>query len=179
MTASPIRFAGMARRCGTAATALALLVDVTLARAQTMIGVGLDYAMPVHSNANSGAGFELRLGRQFRLPPIVALTPELAYTYHDFSPEPVAYRGLVGLRLGLGEILRPGVFGHVGIARLIQQSPAASFTDWSYDAGAFLDFTLVPAVNFGAHTAYNRVALPGVDPSLAWVTLGLHCELLF
>jgi hypothetical protein len=144
-----------------------------------VVAAELDYATPVHSDVGSGAGFGLRLGQQFRLPPIITLTPELAYTYHDFSPLPVAYRGVVGLRLGLGEILRPGVFAHLGIARLNQESPAPSVTDFSYDAGAFLDFTLLPFVNFGGHAAYNAVEVSGGDPRFAWVTLGVHIELVF
>jgi hypothetical protein len=133
----------------------------------------------VNSDAAAGAGFGIRLGQQFRLPPIIALTPELAYTYHDFSPRPVAYRGLLGLRLALGEIVRPGVFVHVGVARLIQESPAPSVTDFSYDLGGSLDFTLLPVVNLGAHAAYNRVELSHPANSFAWVTLGVHVEFVF
>lgn len=163
-------------RAATSAGVLActLVFEARSVRAETVVAAELDFATPVNSDADSGAGFGLRLGQQFRLPPIVTITPELAYTYHDFSPRPVAYRGVAGLRLAVGEILRPGVFAHLGIARLIQESPAPAVTDLSFDGGAFLDFTLLPFVDLGAHAAYNHVEPSGTTPSFAWLTLGLH-----
>lgn len=161
---------------GTSAGVLAFLLmfDARSARGETIVAAELDYATPVNSDADSGAGFGLRLGQQFRLPPLLTLTPELAYTYHDFSPVPVAYRGVAGVRIAVGEVLRPGAFAHLGIARLIHASPAPSVTEFSFDGGAFLELTLLPFVDFGAHAAYNRVEPSGTAAGFAWLSFGLH-----
>lgn len=51
-------------------------------------------------------------------------------------------------------------------------------TGFTYDVGALFDFTLLPLVNVGVHAAYNQI--PGRDdPSLQWVSMGGHVELVF
>lgn len=156
------------------------MLSTAPARADTVIAGDLDYAVPINSDATSGAGFGIRLGQQVRLPPLLSVSPEMAFTYHAFpSTGPRAYRGTLGLRLGLGEILRPGVFMHLGIGHLIPEGLAPAHTAFSYDAGAFLDFTLLPLLNLGAHAAYTGVNSRGNGSSFRWVTVGLHAALIF
>lgn len=158
-------------------TALASLADP--ARADIVIGGDLEYAFPVDSDAESGPGFGVRLGNQMRLP-AVALVPEVAFTYHgltgDFGPN--VYRGVGGLRLGISEILRPGIFGHLGVGHLSADFAGrdVSHTAFTYDVGAFLELTLLPLLNLGLHGAYN--SLTG-DGDLQWITAGLHVDLVF
>lgn len=148
-----------------------LLVTASPSRADTQIGADLDYARPINSDVDSGGGFAARLGWQLHVP-LLVLTPEGVFNYVRFSGSggPSVYRGLGGVRLGLGEVLRPGVFGHAGVA---QRS-----ADFTFDVGAFLDFTLLPLLNVGVHVAYNRIR-GGDDPSFQWLTLGAHAELIF
>src|SRR6185436_17418849 len=110
-----------------------------------------------------------------------ALTPEIGFTYHGFSGEvgPKSYRGIVGARLGIGEILRIGPYAHLGYASL---SPAVGSSDggFTYDVGGFLDVTLVPFLDFGVHGGYNHISVD--DPgggSYAFGTMGLDVALVF
>ena len=158
-------------------TAMASLTDT--ARADIVVGGDLDYAFPIDSAADSGPGFGLRLGNRTRLPALV-LAPELAFTYHSLSGDfgPNVYRGVGGLRLAIGEILRPGIFGHLGVGHLSADFAGrdVSHTAFTYDAGAFLELTLLPLLNLGIHGAYN--SLTG-DADLQWITAGLHVDLVF
>jgi hypothetical protein len=148
--------------------------------ADTVIAGDLDYARPIDSNAGSGGGFGIRLGHQYRAP-FLSLTPELAFTYHGFSGGRGldVYRGLAGLRLGIGEIIRPGVFGHIGAGWpvLNQAEPDGGGARFTYDFGAFLDFTVLPVFNIGVHAAYNH--LFGDVGGLSWLTVGPHAALVF
>jgi hypothetical protein len=138
----------------------------------------LDYAAPINSDVSSGGGFGARLGYQAHAP-LVVVTPELAFTYTSFSGigDPRVYRGLAGVRIGIFEIVRPGVFVHFGVGHLNTDLPNLSHTDLSYDVGAFLDFTVLPLLNVGAHAAYNRIT--GDPLSLQWATVGGHVALVF
>jgi hypothetical protein len=152
------------------------------ARAETAIAGDLDFAAPVDSSLASGAGFGLRAGYHAHLPFII-LTPELGFTYHGFGGDYPAsvYRGVAGVRLAVGEVFRPGVFAHVGIGSLRADGPPPdpSHSALTYDAGAFIDFTLLPLLNLGAHAAYNRLNASTDGYALDWVTLGAHAEVVF
>jgi hypothetical protein len=146
---------------------------------ETVIAGEIDFALPVDSPAKSGWGFGIRLGEQLHVP-LVVLTPEIGFAYHDFSGDfaPTVYRGLAGLRLGIGEIIRPGAFVHLGIGRFAIDIPG-SHTAFTYDAGAFLDFTLLPLINLGIHAAYNHINSGNHLSGFQWVTLGAHVALVF
>ena len=151
-------------------------------RAATEIAGDLDVAVPIDSSFKSGGGFGFRLGNQIHLP-MVVLTPELAFTYHDFSGgySAATYRGVAGARPGHRRASEPGVFVHLGLGHLKADVLGfdPSHTGFTYDAGIFLDFTLLPVLNLGVHAAYNH--LDGgdrMDP-MAWATLGAHAELIF
>jgi hypothetical protein len=149
-------------------------------RADTAIAGDLDYAAPIDSNANAGGGFGIRLGQQLDVSPVV-LTPELAFTYHGFSGDfaPRVYRGAAGLRLGVGKVIRPGAFGHLGIGHMAVDSPGPdlSHTAFTWDAGVFLDLVVLPLLSIGVHGAFNH--LNGDVSSFQWVTVGAHAALVF
>jgi hypothetical protein len=82
----------------------------------------------------SGYGFGIRLGNQIHVP-LLAVTPELVFTYHGFTGDygPTLYRAIAGLRLAVGEVVRPGVLAHAGCgARKVefagQADTSSSFT---------------------------------------------------
>src|SRR5690349_16783399 len=100
------------------------------ANAGATVAADLDYAHTIDPDVGSGWGFGVRLGEDFHVPALVA-TPEIGFTYDTFSdaPGPTAYRGIFGLRLRFGEVLRPGIFAHAGLGRLsLDQLPDASHT---------------------------------------------------
>jgi hypothetical protein len=149
------------------------------ASADVALGVDIDYAVPINVDAaTSGYGFALRLGSPMHVALLVA-TPELGFTYHAFTGDakPTAYRGIGGLRIAVGEIIRPGIFGHVGYGALKvdQGDTSSSFT---YDFGAFLEFTLLPLLNIGVHGGYNQLT-GGDRSSFQFATLGAQATLVF
>ncbi|HTM43403.1 MAG TPA: hypothetical protein VL137_00535 [Polyangiaceae bacterium] len=154
----------------------------------TPVALDLHYLAPLSkgSGVDSGAGVAVRIGQRFRPAPWV-VTPELALAYDSFGglAEARAYRGLAGLRLGYDfPALRPGLFAHGGVARVTYSpllSPGADHTSFTYDLGAFLDVTLLPLVNVGAHLGYNQALKKGSNSGtgLKWLALGLHAEIVF
>jgi len=152
------------------------------ARAETALAGDIDFASPIDSSLAAGAGFGLRLGYHAHIP-LIIVTPELGFSYYGFGGDYPAsvYRGAAGVRLAVGEIVRPGIFAHVGLGRLSADGPPPDPTHsaLSYDAGAFLDFTLLPLINIGAHAAYNRLDASDGVGAVDWLALGGHAELVF
>jgi hypothetical protein len=152
------------------------------ARADVAIAGDIDYAAPVDSSVDAGPGFGLRLGYHAHIP-FVILTPELGFSYYGFQGDYPAnmYRGVAGMRLAIGEIIRPGVFAHIGVAQLQADGPPPdpSHSALTYDAGLFLDFTLLPLVNIGGHAAYNRMEGSDEASAVNWATVGAHAEIVF
>lgn len=150
------------------------------ARAELQLAGDLDYALPLESRAEWGAGFAIRLGWQLHVPFLV-LTPEAVFNYEGFAGTygPMVFREVAGLRFGVGEVFRLGAFGHAGIGQLKVDVPGpnVSRTEFTYDLGIFIDFTLLPLVNVGVHGAYNRMP-GGDDPSFQWLTFGAHAALI-
>jgi hypothetical protein len=147
----------------------------------TTISGDLDYAHSAGSGIGSGWGFGVRIGQRFHAP-LVALDPEIGFTLHDFNKglEPTMYRGILGLRLGLLEIVRPGIYGHVGIGRAnFGTASDLSHTAFTYDFGAFLDFTLIPLLDIGLHASYDGIVSGDNVDSIQWLTAGLHAALVF
>jgi hypothetical protein len=149
------------------------------ASADATIAGDLDIGFPLHSRGNSGWGFGIRLGQQLRSKPMV-FTPELGFTYNNFSGDsgPEIYRGILGARLGFGDVLRPGGFFHVAVGHFVP-TVGDNKDAFSFDAGGFLDFTLIPLLDVGAHAAYNRVDADYGSGAYAYVTIGLHAGLVF
>jgi len=154
----------------------AILFSSEAAIARVSIGADLDPLVIPFNGANNGVGVALRLGAQIRLPMIV-LTPELALRADSFGSGPDIYRGLGGLRLGFGELLRPGVLAHIGAGSFSHGTD--KYTALSYDAGVFLDFTLLPLLDIGGHATYNYLAAGSSLPAFDWGALGVHANLVF
>jgi hypothetical protein len=166
---------------GSAAFALSISFTHS-ARAETAIAGDVDYAGPVDSDVDAGPGFGLRIGYHAHIP-FVILTPEVGFNYYGFQGDYPAsmYRGVVGMRLAIGEIIRPGVYAHVGYAQLQADRPPPdpSHSAVTYDGGAFLDFTLLPLINIGAHAGYNRMEGSDEAEGVNWATFGEHAEVVF
>ncbi len=161
--------------------AFALASWCASAEAKTTVAGDLDYAAPIDSHANHGWGFGFRLGQQLHLP-LITVTPELGFTYHGFTGDASAhvYRGIAGLRLGVGEIFRIGPFAHLGVGRVsVSETPDYSHTAFTYDAGLFLDLTVIPFLDVGIHGAYNRIVSGGPGPTFQFATVGAHAALVF
>lgn len=141
----------------------------------------LDYAVPIDSIGDSGGGFAVRLGGQLHVP-LIALTPELGFSYHAMDGEgaPELSRVFAGARIGVGEIFRIGATGHVGIAWLDVERlrPDPSRNGFAYDLGLFFDFTLLPLIDLGVHAAYNQLGASDDDPAYHWLTFGAHAALI-
>lgn len=171
------------RFCGHIAGVVIVVSTISfgVAAAEQAIGFDLDYAVPINSDPVSpGWGMGIRLGSQVHVP-LVVVTPEVGFTYHTFGgTSPNVYRGLGGVRVGIGEIIRPGVFGHIGYGAFRSDVGGSRDTSFSftYDLGACLEFTLLPVLNLGVHTAYNKWT-GGDNPPFSFATVGAHAVLVF
>jgi hypothetical protein len=147
------------------------------AQADTTVMADLDLVLPVASPYHPGAGFGVRVGQQWDIA-LLALTPELGFTYQSLAEgDPAVYRGVAGLRAGIGSILRPGVFAHVGFGTLGRGVPVRP--SFSYDGGVFLDVVLLPLITFGAHLTYQYLSPAKQQDDLHCLLLGLHGGLVF
>jgi hypothetical protein len=167
---------------------IALTVSICIApgtaAAEPTIAADLDYTLPIdQSHVSPGFGFGARVG-QFLEGPSIGFTPELGFGYASFTGDlgPKVYRGVGGFRLGIGDFVRPGIFGHAGIARLNVSTTADrdfSRTAFTYDIGAFLDVSVMPHLTVGAHFAYDRVHDSSRFGAFAWGAFGAHAALIF
>jgi hypothetical protein len=152
--------------------------------ASTKSALDLEYLLFDDRALDSGVGGSLRLGRELggRL---LSLTPELGGSYHSLDGvyDASMYRGFVGLRLSLGLVLEPGIFGHVGYGHISFEDAGEPFDRshgaLTYDAGVTLDFTLLPVLDFGAHAAYNGLAGSEGFDRINWVSAGGHISVQF
>jgi hypothetical protein len=170
------RFLGLAVAVSGASIMLA-----SPAHAKTMVSGDFDYTASAGSNIGTGWGFGVRLGQRFHVP-LIALDPEIGFTYHGFNdaPSPTMYRGIAGLRLGVLEILRPGVYGHVGVGRIdFDQTPDASHTAFTYDVGLFLDLSVIPYLDLGLHAGYDGIASGDRVDAVNWWNFGFHAAAVF
>jgi hypothetical protein len=162
--------------------------------AQAVIAADGAYAVPIKSEFAAPSGnFGLRLGRRIRVPSL-SLTYELAFQYGQFKPSDTnaasddirTYRGVLGARLGLPGVLRPGLFAHLGVGRLDGAMRASgalletslTHTAFTWDGGAYLDFAVASCFEFGLHAAYNRIAAASYPRSFQWVDFGGHLALV-
>ena len=168
---------------GALAAACAWSLQIGAAHASTTIAGDFDLQVPVSINGvGTGGGFGIRIGQELHLP-LVSVNPEIGFTYASFSKDepPKIYRGIAGLRLGVGELIRFGVLAHIGFGYVSWESQQrdVSHSGLTYDAGLFLEFTALPLLNIGVHAAYNRMAEDENQPdTLQWMSLGLHAALV-
>jgi hypothetical protein len=143
--------------------------------ARFMLGVDMDYAYAISlESIDSGAGGALRLGSELDLI-LVSLIPEAYIGYHSFEQGTSVTSGRLGGRLRIGKILEPGLYAHLGIARV---GGFGAYTAPVFDGGFTLDFTLLPFIDIGAHAAYNAVFELDDRPALTYATFGLHAALI-
>lgn len=144
----------------------------------TVLALDLDFAAPITRNAEPGGGGALRAGRKYSLL-LASLTPEVGLGFYRFrgSSEPALYRAFVGGRFGLGTVIEPSAFAHIGIGKL-DLSPGARYSPVA-DVGLALDFTLLPLLNLGVHGAYNALLPRSEYPAFRWFSVGVHAALEF
>lgn len=149
------------------------------AQAKPSFGLDLDSNMIIdRERTEDGWGAGIRFGREWE-PLLLTLNPELSVQYGRFEGlESIsAYRFMGGARLGVGFIIEPSVFAHAG-AGYLAQDPHESGMGLAYDAGAALDLTAIPRIDFGVHAHYAGITAPsGTEVDAAWWALGVHVEI--
>jgi len=166
----------------------------TVTRAEFTLAGDLDVEAPVSiDSVGTGGGFGIRLGTRLATRTLV-INPEIGFTYATFSKSlpPEVYRGIAGLRLGFGDLVRFGVLGHFGFAHVSwDRGHSRDFADsgwgydfthtgFTYDAGVFFEFAATPGLDLGLHGIYAGVADDSrrqPDP-LRWLQIGFHLALV-
>jgi len=148
-------------------------------KSKTVLAFDLDFVAALREpGADIGGGGAVRLGRKLDLM-LVSLTPEIGGSYDRFNGDNNTriYRGFIGGRLGIGKLIEPSVFAHIGVGKL--GANLGSHTAVTLDAGIALDLTFLPLINVGAHASYNTLLPQGDYSSFNWLALGLHAALVF
>ncbi|HKU43828.1 MAG TPA: hypothetical protein VJR89_36965 [Polyangiales bacterium] len=162
--------------------ASAWLVAAPSARADIAIAGDLDVLVPLDiDDVTSGPGFGLRLGYQLHLP-LIVLVPEIGYNWGSFGDGATINRGVVGARLGIGEIFRFGVSAHLGYGHRSEDIQTVHYTHdgLTLDGGLFFDLTVLPLLDIGVHAYYGRMAgdeEKGMEV-LQWMNFGAHAVLV-
>lgn len=181
-------------RFAAALAGAALVLSPAAALAQLRVGAEVEAIFPGDGLGTEDTGFGVagRLGYALPGTPMLEITPEVRIGYIDFA-EPTErdlsdislVRYTAGLRLGVGEILRPTLFGHVGFGDLsLSDSDVAFFEErggidesaFTWDAGLALDLAILPLVDLGVHGAYNRLE---TDDAFDWWSAGVHASFGF
>jgi hypothetical protein len=143
----------------------------------TQVAVDFDFGAALDEpGIDQGGGGAIRVGQKFDLL-LLSLTPEAGGSYHAFSGDAGSkiYSGFLGGKLGIGAVVQPSIFAHLGVAHL---DAIESRTAPKLDGGLALDFTLIPLIDLGVHGGYN-VMFPSSDQeSLSWLTFGAHAALV-
>jgi hypothetical protein len=179
-TTSTVRRGGPKLCAGAATAALVALAWPSTAAAETVVGVDLALNDSIAGDdAGSGAGVDLIVGPRLNLA-ILTLTTELSAGFHDFGGllDPTVYRGMVGGRLGIGVIIRPSVFAHIGAGHLRYDDAFGDGRDGrtnvATDVGAALDFTVLPLGDLGIQGSYNFIGGTDVYEPFEWLQAGVH-----
>jgi hypothetical protein len=138
---------------------------------------------PSGNSLGAGTGFKGRVGEQFHVP-LVRFTPEVGYGYSRFFAASTsgttydwdAHRIIGGVRVGLGEIIVPTIYGHAGYGWRATGDPSVPNAGGAtFDAGLALDLHLLPIIGFGAHAEYTYLDARPYVPQ--WLAFGLHMSL--
>jgi hypothetical protein len=147
-------------------------------RGKLMLALDLDYGAALnHSEVDNGGGAGLRIGleRDYFL---ITLIPELQLNYHYLNADRVESAtittGKIGGRIRFLKIVEPGIFAHAGLGH-IGGDRVYEKTGIAFDAGFTLDLTILPLIDIGLHTAWNKIF---GDPSVEYVTAGAHLALV-
>jgi len=168
------------------------------------LGTALNQANASTTRVDFSLGGGVGLGYRFHVGPWLYIQPELTgqYMQFGFNSQDVGYdrAGTLagGLRLGLGGIVQPNVFGHLGVGFMgydctasgcpgVANSANASVFEMGplMDIGLGLDFRLIPGFTLGAQLAYNSVIVPspaaGADADYAakWFSFGIKAGFEF
>jgi hypothetical protein len=139
---------------------------------------------PAGNSLGGGTGFKVRVGAQFRAP-LIRFVPEVGYGYaHFFAVDDAGtaydwntHRVIAGARLGLGEILVPTIYAHVGYGWRGTGDPTVpQVGGTAVDAGLALDLHLIPHLGLGAHGEYATIDARPYAPQ--WLAIGLHADLV-
>jgi len=148
------------------------------AESKTHVAVDFDFATALDEpDTKNGGGGALRVGQKFSLF-LVSLTPEIGGTYHAFggNDETRLYSGILGGRLGIGKIVEPSVYAHLGLAHV---AGLETRTAPIMDAGLAVDLTLLPLIDLGLHAGYNAMFPRDDGTALKFVTLGAQAAIVF
>jgi hypothetical protein len=127
------------------------------------LGLDLSGAFLTSSSKTDGFGAALRLGSALDTPGANVIV-EIGGATTGFTNDTI-HQLFGGARLGVGSLLRPGLYGHVGYGWLNHSTPTETadapervlVRDGSglyVEGGLALDVVL-PVVSFGAHVAYD------------------------
>ena len=173
------------------ALAGAVLGVPRVARAEGALAADVDLAVPViqapQRYLSTGAGVDLRGGYRFRIPyQSISVVPELAVGYTFLGAHLVRMRP--GLRVGIGRVLVPYLYGHVGYgwtsfdpigaADVTGKQAFVSSSGFSFDGGGGLDVAILRRLVVGAHVGYNVVNVGLTDRTTIewrakWINLGV------
>lgn len=149
-------------------------------RGRLMVALDMDYSAALsHSEIDQGGGGGVRIGleRDYFL---VTMIPELQLNYHHLNantPDDATISSAkVGGRIRFFKIIEPGVFAHAGLGH-IGGDRVYEHTGIAFDAGFTLDLTILPLVDIGLHTAWNRIFGDDED-GVSYVTAGAHLALV-
>lgn len=172
------------RRLTIPAAAISMLLYATPSKADTIIGVqGSLNTLTSPSRDGTGAGIDLLLGKRLDLK-LLTLGTELSLGMHSLpgGDDATAYRALAGANLGVGAVLRPSIFAHIGVGHIAVADnaiPDQSRTALAGDVGLALDFTLLPLLDIGIQGSYNAIGGTSSTDPFGWIAGGVHATLVF
>ncbi len=172
-------------------TAVVLCAPAQEATAGTLLGLDLGLAvdtgdLPVDPGG-PGPAVAVRFGYELPIP-VVRIVPEAQLGYASFSaddkngnPTQQILTGRAGLRLGIGGVIGPALFAHVGFGDISGEGSdfVIEKSGLSYDVGLSVDFTLLPLLNLGIHGAWNALEEDDPKATFQWLDFGIHAELNF
>jgi hypothetical protein len=140
-----------------------------------------------HTAANNslggGTGFKVRVGEQLHFP-FLRVVPEIGYGYEHFFAEDSSgtaydwntHRLIGGLRIGLGEVIVPMIYGHVGYGWRMTGDPSVPQVGGvAADGGVAVDLHIIPHLGLGVHGEYGMIDARPYVPQ--WVAIGVHADL--
>ena len=169
------------RRFGSLAVALALgalgVLTPGRAAAQNKLSFDAGAAFPSASGNDDGWGAGMRFGHGWDLL-LISITPEIGFSYHDFSGrnDATTFAVFGGGRVGIGFVLEPSVFLHAGVGHL---GGVVRQTSLAYDLGAALDVTAIPVIDFGPHVMLSGIAGDKNSEAFSWLEIGGHLTINF
>ncbi len=147
------------------------------------LGLNTNLVAALGEDQGEGIGVDIYLGKRFDLK-VLTLDAELSGGVQALSGEPElrAQRLVAGGRVGLGAVIRPIAFAHLGVGQVSYEPPVGSRLTRSglaADVGVGLDFTLLPLLDIGVHASYNVIELRDRDDAFKSVVAGGHLTLVF